>query len=473
MASPPPVVEPGANSSISIKLTVSSDDTLLSFERAAGEFAKGIDIKGFRKGSAIPTQVVAAQIGAEAVKSKAIQDLSDRALQTVGQQVSLLGESELVGGEDALIDRYNPGQELSFEITCDVWPTLTWVHGIEDIPALTVEQEPVDPTKVTAALKTLQERYPAKADTAEGYAAKLGDVVVGSMDGFRVNEDGSRGDPLPAVASGEGVEIVLESGKFMPGLVEGLVGATAGSTKEVRVSFPQEVSRNLGEELAGKAALFLVSVDGVKTRQLPELNDAFADSIRPGLTYELLYSEVRAAVGEEGDKRNANARNAAIEAELAKLVTTEIPETLLVQQAKEKFAQMMSDQRDAGLSDEELKKLITKDSFEKYKKVATKNIVRTFTSSLVVDELAKKEGLVADAATVEDQAQLMKAQAEQAGDKQFDEAMAKASVEATLKREAVMDWLAEKIDITYSEAAPELDDAFKPQAESQAEPAVL
>jgi hypothetical protein len=61
---------------------------------------------------------------------------------------------------------------------------------------------------------------------------------------------------------------------------------------QVRVSFPAQVSRNLGAELAGKAAIFMVTADAVRTRTLPSLDDAFANSVRPGLTYEQLYKEV-------------------------------------------------------------------------------------------------------------------------------------------------------------------------------------
>jgi FKBP-type peptidyl-prolyl cis-trans isomerase (trigger factor) len=62
-----------------------------------------LEIKGFRKGSKVPTQVVVAQVGADAVKSKALQDLSDRAISYVssGGTVALVGQSKLKGGGEA------------------------------------------------------------------------------------------------------------------------------------------------------------------------------------------------------------------------------------------------------------------------------------------------------------------------------------------------------------------------------------
>ena len=98
----------------------------------------------------------------------------------------------------------------------------------------------------------------------------------------------------------------------------------------------------------------------MKQRSLPELNDEFANSVREGLTYDELYKEVRSAVSEEGDRRNKEKRNIKIEEALVGIIDCEIPDTLITEQAKEKFAMMMADQREAGVSDEEIKKMITK-----------------------------------------------------------------------------------------------------------------
>ncbi len=122
---------------------------------------------------------------------------------------------------------------------------------------------------------------------------------------------------------------------------------------------------------------------------------------------------MRGAVGQEGDKRNLVARNSAIEEELVKLVDCVIPESLLESQARERFAMVMAEQRASGVSDEDLKKMITKEGYEKYKKVAAKGVKKTLVSSLVVEELARREGIKFDQVAAEDQFQLMKVQAEQ------------------------------------------------------------
>lgn len=122
--------------------------------------------------------------------------------------------------------------------------------------------------------------------------------------------------------------------------------------------------------------------------------------------------------------------------------------------------------------------------------VARRSIIHDFTSQLVIDDLAEKEGLMADGTTVEDQIHFLKAQADQvwmsskaisspdffptlqsyhldhfccilfkAGNK-FDAAKTRAALEATLKREAVLDWAAQKTSIKFIEEQPEQDDSF-------------
>ena len=86
----------------------------------------------------------------------------------------------------------------------------------------------------------------------------------------------------------------------------------------------------------------------------------------------------------------------------------------------------------------------------KFKKVSTPSISRTLKSSLVLEELARKENFVPDAADVEDQLNLARQQAAQ-NNEDFQEAQVKESIEATLKREKVLDYVASKVDIDYVE----------------------
>jgi trigger factor len=106
------------------------------------------------------------------------------------------------------------------------------------------------------------------------------------MQGFERTTSGGKGAPLPNLASGEGVEILLEKGKFMDGMIEGLVGALAGETKTVVVKFPVRPS-GPGAALSGKEAVFDVKVLEVKTKTLPEWNEELASRVRDGMSLQV------------------------------------------------------------------------------------------------------------------------------------------------------------------------------------------
>lgn len=453
-ASPMPAIEKLENSSVRLRLEISEEDTLAAFQKAADEFGKVADIRGFRKGSKIPTQVVVNFIGSENIKSKAIQGLSEMLISQVSSSgLHLIGDPIYENGEDTVINDYVPGEKLKMDVVCDVWPEMNWTAHYDTV-SCTVENIEEDKGRLNAALGSLQSKYKILNDAPEGHAAALGDVIIGNMNGFKVELDGSKGRELSEVASGDNLEILLQEGMFMPGMVEGLLGAKAGETKEVRVTFPQARSQNLPAELAGAPALFEVEVLDVKLRGLPELNDAFAGSIREGLTYAELLEEVKGAVSGENDKKNEETRNKVLEEELVKIADVEIPETLIMEQAREKYANMMSEFRAQGTPDEEIKKMITKEGFEKYKKIATPNIVKVLKSSLAVNDIANKEGIKVDKLDVEDQVALIKAQAEQKGE-DFDDKTARDQIECQMQRDLVLNWLAERVEIEFVDVAPE------------------
>merc|ERR1712232_1449014 len=159
------------------------------------------------------------------------------------------------------------------------------------------------------------ERYAELAPIEDpNHELQMGDACVVNMEGWMATDGGEKGEKLPDAASGDNVEVILGSGRYMTGLVEGLEGAKVGETKEIRVTFPEALK---DKTLAGKAAIFDVKVEEAKTRTLPELTDEFAEKVRAGLTVDSLKEELRKAVDSEDSKEFRPARNAAIAKALA------------------------------------------------------------------------------------------------------------------------------------------------------------
>jgi hypothetical protein len=147
------------------------------------------------------------------------------------------------------------------------------------------------------------------------------------------------------------------------------------------------------------------------------------------------------------------ARNVALGKALAETLDVDIPDTLITNSAREKYALMMTDMRDSGMDDEEIKKLISPENFLKYKEIEKPDIVRDFKVSMAVDEIARLENIQVPAYQVEEQLQSLKDQATKEGTaaSDMDDDQLRRKVESTLERRMVYDLLAEaaSLDVEY------------------------
>jgi len=289
----------------------------------------------------------------------------------------------------------------------------------------------------------------------------MGDACKINMEGYMANADGEKGEKLPDAASGDNVEVVLGEGRYMTGLVEGLLGAKVSDTKEITVTFPDALR---DKTLAGKTAVFDVTVLEAQTRTLPEIDDEFAKKVRADLTAESLKEELQKAVDQEDAKEYVPNRNAALAKALAQVMDVEVPDTLVTNQARDKFAMMMSDMRNNGVPDEEIKKQISPENFLKYKNIVKDDIVADFKVSMATDEIARIENIEVDDYQVEEQMENIKKEAADS-EEEIDMAQMRSRVEATIQRQSVMDFLTENADleVNFVEGEGNFDEALMKQ----------
>jgi len=455
-------------SAVKVKLEIPGSATKAAYEKACTELSKSITIPGFRKGSKIPPhvleQAMAAKGGRNALRVQAINALLAELIEPALKEehgLEPIGQPTLETPAEDIADDFKPGDDLELSVKCDVWPDIEWktIEGKEK-PYLglkgSYKRKPFDQAKFEKALNDLKERY-ATLETIEdkNYELQTGDACVVNMEGYMATEDGQKGEKLPDAASGDRVEVILGEGRYMTGLVEGLIGAKVGDTRTVSVTFPTALR---DKTLAGKKAVFDVTVLEASKRSLPEVTDEFANEVRAGLTAESLKAELQKAVDSEDSKEYAPARNAALAKALSEVMDVEVPDTLVTNQAREKFAMMMADMRNNGVADEEIKKQISPENFLKYKKIVKDDIVKDFKVSMATDEIARLEGIDVPDYQVEEQMESIKQEAAESKE-EFDEAAIRSRVEATLMRQAVMDFLAEnaELEVEFIEGEEEFD----------------
>ena len=238
-------------SAVKVTITVPGSATKAAYDKACNELSKSISIPGFRKGAKVPPQVLeqamSAKGGRYALREQAINSLVGELLEPALKEehgLEPIGQPTLEVPAAEMAKEFTPGKDLELAVKCDVWPDIKWnkVEGKEK-PYIGLKgsymRKPFDQKKFDKALGDLKERYAVveKIDDAN-HQLQMGDACIVNMEGYMATDAGEKGDKLPDAASGERVEVILGQGRYMTGLVEGLVGAKVGDVKTVRVTFP-------------------------------------------------------------------------------------------------------------------------------------------------------------------------------------------------------------------------------------------
>jgi trigger factor len=325
-------------SRVRVEAEVPAEEVQRRLTEAAGRMGRDLRMPGFRKGK-VPAPVVIQRVGRDAVLDEAVRGSLSRwyldAIDAAG--IHPVGDPDVDLG-----DLPAEGQPLTFTIEIGVRPTAT-LGDVSKIEA--PRREPaIDDDKIDEQIDRLREQL-GRLETVEK-TAENGDYVVIDFKGSIAGEDGER----DYFAGGEGRDHLLEigSGQFIPGFEEQLVGTTAGDEKVVEVTFPEDYGS--APHLAGQPAQFEVTVNEVKAKQLPEVDDDFATEAGGFDSVDELRKDIADRMRETEERQiEAEFREAALDAVVDK-ATVEIPESLVDARAKELFDQMLHSLGHRGIS---------------------------------------------------------------------------------------------------------------------------
>ncbi len=241
-----------------------------SLKKAYREIAAQVTIPGFRKGK-VPSAVIDQRFGRGTVLNEAVQDAIPTSI------VAAVREHEVrsLGRPSVEITEFTDGQPLKFTAELDVRPELT-LPDLGTI-AVTVDDIEVDDAGVDEQLSSLRDRF-ATLKTVER-AAQVGDFVQIDL---AATADGAE---VPG-GTASNVSHEVGSKQLLPGLDEALVGLGAGDA----TTFTTEL---VGGEFAGRPADVSATVRGVKEKQLPALDDEFAQLASEFDTLDELREDLR------------------------------------------------------------------------------------------------------------------------------------------------------------------------------------
>lgn len=360
-----------------IKFEVPVDVYAKGIDAAFNEVKKQISVPGFRKGK-MPKQVFFQMYGEETL----YQDALNKILPDVyGEAVSETG-AMTVGQPKIEAESMNKGETWVLTAEVELAPEieLGQYKGVE-VPASDTSVSDAD---VDEELANMQQGQSELVLVEE--AAKNGDTVVidfdGSVDG--VHFDGGQADNY---------SLELGSGSFIPGFEEQLVGAKAEDKVDVKVTFPEDYQ---AADLAGKEAVFEVTVHEVKTKEVPALDDEFAKDVDEEVeTLAELKEKVKARLADQKASAAKEAKeDAAVAAAVdnAKVVGDDIPASMIDEDVHRQMNQMFASMQQQGISPE-LYYQITGTSEDDLHKQYEEGAERRVKTNLVLEAIVKAEDI--------------------------------------------------------------------------------
>ena len=357
-----------------LSFSIDQETIKTGLDKAFNKVKANISVPGFRKGK-ISRQMFNKMYGEEALFEEALNAVLPTAYDAAVKEAGI----EPVAQPKIDVAKMEKGSDWELTAEVVVKPTVS----LGDYKDLTVEVEAtkeVSDEEVETRLTNSQNNL-AELVVKET-AAENGDTVVidfvGSVDG--VEFEGGKG-------SNHSLE--LGSGQFIPGFEEQLVGTKAGETVEVKVTFPENYQ---AEDLAGKEALFVTTVNEVKAKELPELDDELAKDIDEEV--ETL-DELKAKFRKELEESKAEAYNdavetAAIEAAVANAEIKEIPEEMIHEEVHRAMNEFLGGMQQQGISPEMYFQITgtSEDDLHKQYEADADKRVRT---NLVIEAIAAAE----------------------------------------------------------------------------------
>lgn len=359
-----------------VKLTIeaSAEELDAAIEKAYQKNKAKISVQGFRKGKA-PRAVIEKLYGASIFFEDAANALIPKAYDEAVKESDL----EIVSQPDIDVVQIEKGKPFIFTAEVAVKPEVT----LGDYKGIEVEkiEVAVSDDELNAELDRVREQN-SRTITVEDRAIENNDIAVIDFEGF---VDGKAFDG----GKGTDYSLVIGSHSFIDTFEEQLVGKKTGEEVEVNVTFPEEYQ---AKELAGKPAMFKVTVKEIKVKELPELNDEFAQDVSEFETLDEYKADVKKNLEEKKYNAAMSAKEEAVVDTVIDNATMEIPEAMIetqMRQMADDFARRIQQQ---GLSLEQYFQFTGMDA-KKFLDSIRPQALKRIQSRLVLEAIVKAENI--------------------------------------------------------------------------------
>ena len=251
---------------VSVVAKIDSTDIEKNITKAAKQLAKTATVDGFRKGK-VPVAIIKKMYAdklAQDAENQAIQEIIESAKKELN-----INQSDIIS--DPIFKKYEKVEDgIDVEIIISLRPEIE----VEDYKKLapSYDEPTVEDSEIEDRLKTLLDNNAPFKKIKEERGLENGDQATFNFVG-KINGEEFEG------GKAENFELVIGSGQFIPGFEEQMVGLKKGETKDLTVTFPKDYQ---SADLAGKEAVFTVTINEIKTKSSAELDEAMVKRLIPG-----------------------------------------------------------------------------------------------------------------------------------------------------------------------------------------------
>ena len=358
------------------KLTIeaTAEEFEAALEKAYQKNKGKMNVQGFRKGKA-PRAIIEKMYGPSVFYEDAANFIIPDAYEAAAKESGL----DIVSQPEIDVEQIEKGKSFIFTATVAVKPEVT----LGEYKGIEVEKTEIEVTEeeINAELDKVREQN-SRMLTVEDRAVEDGDMTVIDFEGFvdDVAFEGGKGTDYP---------LTIGSHSFIDTFEEQLIGKNIGEEVEVNVTFPEEYQ---AKELAGKPALFKVTVKEIKKKELPELDDDFAKDVSEFDTLAEYKEDLKKGLVEKKEKAAKTAKEDAVVDKIIENATMEIPDAMLDSQVKQmanEFAQRLQSQ---GLSVEQYFQFTGLDA-NKFLENIKPQAMKRIQSRLVLEAIVKAENI--------------------------------------------------------------------------------
>ncbi|NET46093.1 trigger factor [Okeania sp. SIO2B3] len=372
-------------SQIGLEIEITPEMSKNAYEQVIQKYIRSANIPGFRKGK-VPRQILIQRLGRNYVKAMALDNLINDCLEKAREQeqINAIGQFDLVTEFEELVKDFEPGKEMAFSAKVDVEPEAK----VNDYKGLVVKAEEAKYDQAQLD-EFLEERRSEKATLipVEGRAAQLGDVAIVDFEGIISSEtEGEEPKEVPG-GKAQDFQMELKEGQFIPGFIEGVVGINLEETKEISVQFPEEYGE---PELAGKPAVFTITLKELKEKELPELDDDFAQEISEFETLAELREFMEKKFTKEKEEQTKQNKEIAIVNELVTHLEVELPETLIKNEVQQMLAQSAMELSQYGI---DVKELFSSDKLPEMQERSRPEAIERLKRDWAIKAVAKEESI--------------------------------------------------------------------------------